>query len=170
MTYRISSTPLFRKRFGSGSLLAKASVALALIATSRAATLTELQAFVFPPVTLSGAETVQVCGTNMSESAAPVEGLIAVVDATDTTKLLGKTISFSLAAGKGSCMNVPSVLRAQLAEGSNVVVILAFQNSTTWNATVGKAFVSSLLVKSGGNLRAVLTPMFIPAIQVPVSN
>jgi hypothetical protein len=170
MTFQGSSTLALRKCFGAGPLLAKTTVALALIASGRAANLTEMQAFVFPQVSLGGGETVQVCGANMSEAMAPVEGLIAVVDATDTTKLLGKTISFSLASGKGNCVNVPSVLRTQLSEGSNVIVILAFQNSTTWNATVGKAFISSLLVKRGGSLRAVLTPLFIPAIQVPVSN
>jgi hypothetical protein len=150
--------------------LAALALGFGLLSNGKAATLTEMQAFVFPPVTLSGDQTVQVCGTNMSDSSSPVQGLIAVVDAADTTKLLGKTIAFSLAARKGQCINVPSALRAQLAEGSNVIVVVAFQNSTTWNATVGKAFISSLQVKNGGNIRAVLTPMFIPTIQVPVSD
>jgi hypothetical protein len=147
--------------------LRRMAFAAMLITTGKAATLTEMQAFVFPQVALTGGQSAQVCGTNMSDSSSPVQGLIAVLDSADTTKLLAKTISFSLAAGAGTCVHLPSIPRATLSDGPNVIVIIAFQSSTTWNATVGKAFISSLQLKSDGTTRAVLTPMFIPVIQVP---
>ena len=149
-----------------GTALAFAAM---LVTTGKAAELTEMQAFVFPQITVFAGQTAQVCGTNMSDSSAPVQGIVAVLDAADTTKLLGKAISFSLAARTGHCITLPAVQRGPF-DAANVIVIIAFQNSTTWNATVGKAFISSLQLRQGLSTRAVLTPMFLPVIQVPTSN
>lgn len=152
-------------------VMAGSTVALAavLVAAGKAAQLTEMQAFVFPQITLFAGETAQVCGTNMSDSSAPVQGLIALLDAADTTKLLTKATSFSLAAGAGTCMTLPPVQRTGPFDAPNVIVIIAFQNSTTWNATVGKAFISSLQLRRGATGGAVLTPMFLPVIKVPTN-
>ena len=142
------------------------AIAAALVSTGRAAS-TEMQAFVFPQITLAGGQSARVCVTNLSDVTSPVPGLIGVLDATDTTKLVTKSTPFSLASGAGACVNLPSAPRGLGSEAPTVLVVVAFQNSVTWNATVGKAFVSSLQLREGANPTAVLTPTFLPVIQVP---
>jgi len=135
--------------------------------SAKAADLVEMQAFVFPPVALTGHNS-QVCGNNMSDTPSPVEGLIGILDASDTSKLLSKAIPFSLAARKGTCVTLPNVQRSTPTEGGNVIVVIVFPSSATWNAVVGKAFICSLQLKEGG-VSKVLTASFLPVIQFPTT-
>src|SRR5437588_7410344 len=116
-------------------------------ASKAASTLVEMPAFVFPPVTLSGGQTVEVCGTNMGEGA--VRGLIGLVDAADSSKALAE-IPFTFDAHKGTCVNLPGVQHGQGNSGDpvNVIALVAFQNSTQWSAS-GKSFNASLQIRDG---------------------
>jgi hypothetical protein len=138
--------------------------------SSRAAdNMADMQAFMFPPVSVNAAQSLLLCGSDMGEIA--ISGQIGLLDASDTTKSL-VSMPFSLKPNTGSCTPLPTGLGGFEAQGTaaNVIAYVAFPASTTWNSTSGKAFVASLQVREGNNTRYALAPTFLPAVPIPQST
>lgn len=132
---------------------------------SKAAAPPEFPAFVFPPVSLGGGGVnAELCAANMGDGSVR-DALIGLLDVGDTTKALFETKKVSFEAHTGKCMSlIPPAARGHSSTDS-VIPFVAFQNSQTWDIS-GKAFNASIQVERG-NSRQVLTPMFLPALQIP---
>jgi hypothetical protein len=131
-----------------------------------AANVADMQAFMFPPVSVSAAQNLLLCGSDMGEIT--ISGQMGMLDAADTTKSL-VSIPFTLKPNTGSCTPLPTGLGGIEAQGTqvNVIAYVAFPPSTSWNSTSGKAFVASLQLREGNNTRYALAPTFLPAVPIP---
>ncbi len=126
----------------------------------------DMQAFMFPPVSVTAAQNLLLCGSDLGEI--PVSGQIGLLDAANTTKSI-VSMPFTLKSNTGSCTALPTGLGDFEAQGTqvNVIAYVAFPASTTWNSTSGKAFVASLQVREGNSTRYALAPTFLPAVPIP---
>lgn len=161
-------------------LLAGIWVALAILRppVSKASTLNEMQAFVFPQVTLVGGQVAEICGTNMGDGS--ISGLVGLLDTADTSQALVET-PFTFDARKGSCMHLSAAGIPSGAPGPptttpprnerTVIAFFAFNSTTQWQIQ-GKTFIASLQVRDGASntLRFAAVPTFLPAVQIPTPS
>src|SRR5690348_10136600 len=122
----------------------------------------EMSAFVFPQVTVGSAQSVQMCGTQMGDGTAA--GVMGLLDAGDATKVLVKT-TFEIKTRTGSCVKLPAVKGDEV----NVIGFIAFAPFQSWG-TSGRIFDASLQVRDENGTRFTVTPMFVPAVQIPTDS
>src|SRR5204863_10107385 len=106
-----------------------ASLAMIHPRSSKAAdNMSDMQAFMFPPISVNAAQTLLLCGSDMGEIA--ISGQIGLLDASDPTKAL-VSMPFSLKPNTGACTALPTGLGGFEAQGTaaNLIAYVAFPAS-----------------------------------------
>jgi hypothetical protein len=143
---------------------------------SKAFTLVEMPAFVFPEVTVQGSQVPMLCMNNMGDGS--VRTLIGLLDVADSSKAMSPLIPITLGAHQGTCALLPAVRPGPTtgAPGPASAIAAIFVSAGDANASAtggggaGKGLVSSLQVRDEGGTRFVVTPIFMTGVTVPAAS
>ena len=143
---------------------------------SRAFTLIERTAFVFPEITAQANENVMVCTNNLTGDGS-VRAIIGVLDVADSTRFLPGTspLVTSLDPRKGGCvLLLPAVHTAgtltppPARTGIPVIFLAGPETSNGGGAAMGKGLVSSAqLVEADGSVRVATAPTMVENVALP---
>ena len=167
---------------GSVAVLAAAWIGATMLRppVSKAFTLIEMPATVFPEVSAAAGQNIMVCANNMAGDGS-VRALIGLLDVADSTRFVPGTTptAVSLDVNKGSCaLLLPAV---QTTVNADIIAIrtgipaIFFQTGTQAHGGgggAGKTFNASVQLVGPNGAITVLPPAFsanllLPAVQLP---
>ncbi len=144
---------------------------------SKAFTIIEKSAYVFPEVTIQPGENMMLCSNNLVGGGSTTM-IIAVLDVADSTRLLAGTTPVTVTHNQqqGACsLLLPAVRTAagtistsSAMTGIPVMFVIAGPNAAGASTVAGPGQLSSVqVVQADGSVRAVVTPTFMNNVLLP---